>query len=86
MPECKSKGFEGGLDFRSQLIPHWPCGLDQLLLRLRFLSCKMDVQICIPMSYMRVNHIVLLKDRHTGEIRVFFTESSYSLIQSQEKL
>ena len=35
---------------------------------------------------MRVNHIVLLKDRHTGEIRVFFTESSYSLIQSQEKL
>ena len=38
------------------------------------------------MCYMRVNHIVLLKDRHMGEIHIFFIESSYSLIQSQDKL
>lgn len=67
-------------------LPHTsPYGLGQMLLSLRFLSCKMEILILILMHYMRVNEIMLVKDRHTEETQAMLVESSYDLTQSQDK-
>lgn len=63
-----------------------PYSLGQMLLSLRFLSCKMEILILISMCYMRINEIILVKGKHTEEIQVMLVESTYDLTQSQGKL
>lgn len=84
----ESRGFEAGLGFSSSHSSYHigPVVWTSCFWNLGFLVVKWRYKYISQWVYMRINQIVLLKDRPTEEIQVLMVESRYGLTQSQDKL